>query len=148
MLQASIGISTTGLKVLKRLDLELYDEILRTGHVITSWKLSSARGWTLAEIPAGGENEMMVMIGREALWGILKRRVPEEVIQRQKVVDVRLGDTESDRGPQLVLKRASTEPVACDLAVFADGIWSVGRKAMFGSSDQNNDSYEYAPIYE
>ncbi|KAF2170010.1 hypothetical protein M409DRAFT_19623 [Zasmidium cellare ATCC 36951] len=139
---ASIGLSSTGLKVLKRLDPDLYDEVLQSGHVITSWKLSSSRGWTLAEIPAGGEDEMTVMIGRDAFWKILRKRVPDEAIQRRKVVDVELAHDAS--GSRLVFEEGSTERF--DLVVSADGIWSIGRRAFFGG--QGKQRYEYSPHYE
>ncbi|KAK4504148.1 hypothetical protein PRZ48_005064 [Zasmidium cellare] len=139
---ASIGLSSTGLKVLKRLDPDLYDEILQSGHVITSWKLSSARGWTLAEVPAGGEDEMTVMIGRDAFRRILRKRVPEEVTRQSKVFEVELtGDAYS---AELVFEDLSKEWF--DLIVFADGIWLVGRRAIFGG--QGKDEHEYSPHYE
>ncbi|KAI1432313.1 FAD/NAD(P)-binding domain-containing protein [Xylaria sp. CBS 124048] len=139
---ASIGLSPTGLHVLRRLDQDLYDEILKTGHMIRSWRMSNARGWTLGVSPAGGENEMMVMIGRGACCQILRRRVPDEAVLRRKVIDVRLANGAS--GPILVFQDQRTEE--CDLVIGCDGIWSRVRRAIFDARDRNE--YEFSPQYE
>ncbi|KAI8625246.1 FAD/NAD(P)-binding domain-containing protein [Xylariaceae sp. FL1651] len=139
---ASIGLSPTGLHVLQRLDHDLYDEILRTGHIIRSWRMSNARGWTLANSPAGGKDEMTVMIGREACCQILRKRVPDQVIVKRKVVDVKLAEGNSK--PALVFQDRTREEV--DLVIACDGIWSRARRAMFGAQDR--EEYEYSPHYE
>ncbi|KAI0426481.1 FAD/NAD(P)-binding domain-containing protein [Xylaria sp. FL1042] len=138
----SIGLSATGFHVLKRLDPGLYEEILKTGHIIRTWRLSNARGWTLATLPAGRENEMMVMIGREACCQIFRSRVPDEAIVRRKVIDVKLA--EGNNKPTLVFQDQKTEEF--DFVIACDGIWSRVRRAMFGGQDV--DQYEFAPRYE
>ncbi|KAI1351599.1 FAD/NAD(P)-binding domain-containing protein [Xylaria sp. FL0043] len=138
----SIGLSATGSHVLKRLDQELYDEILRTGHIIRTWRLSNARGWTLATLPAGGENEKMVMIGRETCCQIFRNRVPDEAIVRRKVIDVKLA--EGNNKPMLVFQDQKTE--GYDFVIACDGIWSRTRRAMFGGQD--GYPYDFAPRYE
>lgn len=40
---ASIGLSATELHVLKRLDTELHNAIVRTGHVIRTWRMLNAQ---------------------------------------------------------------------------------------------------------
>ncbi|RWA11802.1 hypothetical protein EKO27_g3301 [Xylaria grammica] len=139
---ASIGLSSTGLRVLKRLDIELHDEILRAGHVIRTWRMSSARGWTLANLPVGGDDERMVMIGREVCCQILRNRVPDEAVVRRKVIDVSLA--EGNNGPRLVFQDQTTEEV--DFVIVCDGIWSRARRAMFRAQDLNQ--YEFSPLYE
>ncbi|KAI8952816.1 FAD/NAD(P)-binding domain-containing protein [Xylaria longipes] len=139
---ASIGLSPTGLHVLERLDQGLYDEVLRTGHIIRSWRMSNARGWTLANSPAGGEDERMVMIGRDACCQILRKRVPDDAIVRRKVIDVKLA--EGNNKPRLVFQDQTTEEFGFVIA--CDGIWSQVRRAMFGSQDR--DQYEFSPKYE
>ncbi|KAI1123199.1 FAD/NAD(P)-binding domain-containing protein [Nemania abortiva] len=139
---ASIGISPTGLHVLKRLDEDLYDEVMRTGHIIRTWRVSNARGWTLVDVPAGGVNEIMVMIGREACCQIFRNRVPDEAIVRRKVTDVRLA--EGNNRPALVFQDQTTEEF--DFVIGCDGIWSRVRRAMFGA--QELDQYEFSPHYE
>lgn len=85
---------------------------------------------------------MTVMIGREAFWRILRKRVPDEAIRRRKVVDIKFASDED--GSSLVFADRSTERF--DLVVCADGIWSVGRRALFGG--QGKDSYKYSPHYQ
>ncbi|KAI1150090.1 FAD/NAD(P)-binding domain-containing protein [Nemania diffusa] len=139
---ASIGLSPTGLHVLKRLDQALYDEVLKTGHIIRTWRISNARGWTLVNESAGGDNEMMVMIGRDACCQILRNRVPDEAVVRRKVIDVRLA--EGNNRPALVFQDQTTEEF--DFVIGCDGVWSRARRAMFGAQDR--DQYEFSPQYE
>ncbi|KAJ2999194.1 hypothetical protein NUW58_g58 [Xylaria curta] len=139
---ASIGLSPTGLHVLKRLDQDLYNEVLSTGHIIRTWRMSNARGWTLANTAAGGENEMMVMVGRDACCRLLRNRVPNDVIIRRKIVDVKLA--EGNNRPALVFQDQTTEDF--DFVIACDGIWSCVRRAMFGGQGQNQ--YEFSPQYE
>ncbi|TGJ81602.1 hypothetical protein E0Z10_g7160 [Xylaria hypoxylon] len=138
----SIGLSPTGLHVLKRLDSELHDEVLRTGHIIRNWRVSNARGWTLVNSPAGGGDEMMVMIGRDACCQILRNRVPDDAVVGCKVIDVNLA--EGNNRPRLVFQDQATEEF--DFVIACDGIWSCVRQAMFGA--QNLDQYEFSPQYE
>ncbi|KAI0530314.1 FAD/NAD(P)-binding domain-containing protein [Xylaria digitata] len=139
---ASIGLSATGLHVLKRLDSGLHDEILRTGHIIRTWRMSNARGWTLGNVSVGEDEQSMVMIGRDACCQILRNRVPDEAIVRYKVIDVKLA--EGNNRPRLVFQDQSTEEF--DFVIACDGIWSRARRAMFGAQDL--DQYEFSPQYE
>lgn len=82
------------------------------------------------------------MIGREAFWKILRKRVPDRGIRLRKVVDVKIAM--DGGGSSLVFQDGSTE--GFDFVVSADGIWSVGRRALFGG--QGKDAYEYSPHYE
>ncbi|KAH8163431.1 hypothetical protein CIB48_g4816 [Xylaria polymorpha] len=139
---ASIGLSPTGLHVLKRLDPDLHDEVLRTGHIIRSWRMSNARGWTLANSPAGEDDESMVMIGRDACCQILRKKIPDEAIVRRKVIDVKLA--EGNNKPKLVFQDQTTEEI--DFVIACDGVWSRVRRAMFGAQDR--EQYEFSPNYE
>ncbi|KAI2637539.1 hypothetical protein GGS21DRAFT_511952, partial [Xylaria nigripes] len=142
LIGASIGLSPTGLHVLKRLHEDLYDEILRTGHVIWSWRMSNSRGWTLSMSSAGGKNEMMVIIGRDACCQILRKHVPDDVIQRRKVIDVKLA--EGGVRPRVTFHDQRNEEF--DLVIGCDGIWSRVRRAIFGAQDR--DEYAFSPQYE
>lgn len=138
---ASIGLSTNGLKVLQRLDERLFEEVKATGHVLTTCKISTARGWILADVPAGRNGEEILMIGREAFWQCLRKRVPERVIVRKKMAGVEIRDVSNS----LVFSGGSREEA--DLVVGADGIWSAVRRSMFDSSEGKGE-YEYSPHYE
>ena len=78
------------------------------------------------------------MIGRDAFWRTLRKRIPDGAIQRRKIVDIELVDDAF--GPMLVFEDQSTE--GFDLVVSADGIWSVGRRAIFGG--QGKEIYQYS----
>ena len=138
---ASIGLSPNGPKVLKRLDNDLHDEVMKIGHVLTTCKLSNARGWILGDVPAGPNNETMLMIGREDIWQCLRRRVSESVIVRKKLSKVEIGNLSNT----LVFSDGSTDEV--DLVDGADGIWSVVRRAIFDAGE-GKSQYKYSPHYE
>ena len=114
---ASIGLASNGLAVIKRLDEGLYDEAMKCGHILKTCKITNARGWTLADVPVGPDQTSMLMIGREAFWQILKRRVPEDVLVRKKVIKVEIG-----REVKALLFDDGAR-VEADLIVGADGIW-------------------------
>lgn len=83
-----LGFSPVGLRVLRRLDPQLEQEILAKGHWMGRWRMSNARGWVLGEtevVESGGG----VLIGREVFWQCLRRRVPDGVVLGgKKVVEV------------------------------------------------------------
>ncbi|KAI1179960.1 FAD/NAD(P)-binding domain-containing protein [Nemania sp. FL0916] len=137
-----IGLSTTGLHVLERLDQSLYDEVLGTGHIIRNWRMSNARGWTLANMGITSEGEKMVMIGRDACCQVLRNRVPDEAVVHRKVVDIKLA--EGSNKPALIFQDQTSEEF--DFVIGCDGIWSRTRQAIFGA--QGRDQYEFSPRYE
>lgn len=141
-LGAGLGLGLTGLKVLKRLDAGLHDEVYATGHAIQSWRLSNARGWTLANNAVGEEGES-VMIERNALVMSLEKRVPEAAVIRGRKL---IGVIQNINGSpvQLEFDDGTTEEV--DLVIGADGVWSRVRRAMF--EDRTTKIYDYAPHYE
>ena len=136
----ALGLSPNGLKVLRRLDDKLHNEVLMAGQECASWKLSTARGWTLAEVETETDGMKMVMISRDAFWRLLRRRVPEEVVVGKKVIEVRTDDTR----PRLVFSDGEEE--STDLVIGADGIWSTVRRAIFNAQDE--EAYQYSPQYE
>ena len=140
---ASIGLSVNGLKVLKRLDEDLLDEVMRTGHVITTCKISTARGWILANVPVGPNDEEMLMIGREDFWRCLKKRTPGSLIARKKLANIEIADSTSTS--MLLLSDSSN--VEADLVVGADGIWSVVRRTIFDGGEGSGE-YKYSPNFE
>ncbi|WPH00028.1 Hypothetical protein R9X50_00285100 [Acrodontium crateriforme] len=138
----ALGLAANGLGVLRRLDRVLLDEVMRTGHVTKIWRLANARGWTLSLIRMVGEDEG-VMLLREELWRVLRKRVPDEVVRRGKVVRIDL----KGEGARTRVRFEDGQDVEADLVVGADGIWSPTRKAMFEGQGPNGE-YQFAPHYE
>ena len=136
----ALGLSPNGLKVLRRLDDKLHNEVLMAGQECASWKLSTARGWTLAEVETETDGMKMVMISRDVFWRLLRRRVPEDVVVGKKVIEVRTDDAR----PRLVF--SDREEESTDLVIGADGIWSTVRRAIFHA--QGEQPYQYLPQYE
>jgi 2-polyprenyl-6-methoxyphenol hydroxylase-like FAD-dependent oxidoreductase len=141
----SLGLGRNGLSVLRRLDAELYEELRRAGNPVDEWRMSSARGWTLAfagKTDRPGANG--VIIWREQLWRVLRKRVPDDVVLGgKKVVRVeRDGEAGVSR-----LHFSDGNLVEADLVVGADGIWSAVRKAML-CKEGADAKYELEPHYE
>ncbi|KAK5125948.1 hypothetical protein LTR85_011303 [Meristemomyces frigidus] len=137
----SLGFAHNGLSVLCRLSSELHDEVLRTGRTVTSWRLSSARGWTLATVDTSGDGTQGLMIGRHSFWQCLRSRVPEDIVSYRKVTRVEVKPVGN------VIHFTDGESVEADLVVGGDGIWSVVRRAIFDTQAEIAE-YEYAPHYE
>ncbi|KAF2720748.1 FAD/NAD(P)-binding domain-containing protein [Polychaeton citri CBS 116435] len=134
---ACIGLAPNGLQVIKRLSRELYDEVVSSGHPITSWKLSTARGWVLADAVATDSRGLNgLMIGRHALWESFRRRVPDKVVQTRKVTSVQTSSVTS----MTVLDFVDGSSIEADIVIGADGIWSAVRKSIFDN--------QYPPRYE
>jgi len=135
----ALGLALNGLNVLRRLDQVLYEEIIKAGHHINSWKLSNARGWKLGEIPAKFEGESGIMIWRRDIWRCFRKRVVDSAFVRKKLVNVEVPQV----GPQIL--HFSDETCApADLVIGADGIWSVVRKAVL----EEPNASKFLPHYE
>jgi len=148
---AAIGISRNGLNVFRRLDDtgKLLNELIRRGHTVKSWEMSTARGWVLVDVNLAGmdtASEMAakstlprmeeddqfvphaVMIARQACWEILRDgAVVAGAVERRRVVNVVIGEGDSLN----VVKFADGTEEEADLVIGADGLKSVLRKAMF-----------------
>jgi 2-polyprenyl-6-methoxyphenol hydroxylase-like FAD-dependent oxidoreductase len=134
----ALGLSPIGLRVLRRLDAELEQEILRTGHWMGRWRLSNARGWFLGETQVA-ENGGGVLVGRAAFWQCLRRRVPDAaIVGHKKVVEVLPGDARQGSRCKIVFKDEGR--IEADLVAGCDGVWSMARTAVLGE--------EVKPIYQ
>ena len=140
-----LGIVGNGLKVLKRLDESLFHDVVRNGHPMHAFKMSNARGWTLATLPVKSRDEppmTCVMIARQALWNCLRVNVPDRAIVTKKVSAVVAAAGQQKN----VIKFADGSPdEECDLVVGADGLRSVVRKAIFSSSGDDNKTEDPFP---
>lgn len=136
---ASIGLASNGMRVLAHLDGRLVEEIRRTGHGVEQWRLSTARGWTLARMKTTGG--VHVMIGREDFWRCLRRRVPESVIRSGKVMNVVF----DGRSNKVLLDNGAS--IEAELVVGGDGVWSVVRRAIFDAEGHAGE-YQFSPKYE
>lgn len=136
---SAVGVSSNGLSVLRRLDQDLFDEVMAQGCPTSRWHITNSRGWTLASVPTPAG----VMIARHTLWSILHRRIPSGVILTRKVVDV-------------IPRKASRNTVSfadgtveeADLVLGADGLRSIVRTAMFREEMVLRGRDYITPVYE
>ena len=138
-----LGILGNGLNVLKRLDEDIFHDIVRNGHPLTNFKFSNSRGWTLLNQPLQTENGMTgVLVGRQAFWACIRDKVPDEAIVTKKVAAV-VANVGNRRN---VVQFVDGSPdVEADLIIGADGLRSIARKAVLGS-DEKVDFH--SPHYE
>ena len=138
-----LGLGPNGLNVLKRLNKNLFHDVVRSGHSISQWRMSCARGWELASVNIQTDEEppmKSVMIGRQTLWHCIREYVPDEVIVQQKITKV-----VAAAGQRPVISFADGSPdVECDVVLGCDGLRSIVRTAIF--SDLGED--KYPPNYE
>lgn len=138
-----IALGPNGLNVLKRLGENLFQDAVRSGHSITQWRMSCARGWELASIAIQTDEEPpmnSVMIGRQTLWHCIREYVPDEVIVQQKISKVMAAE-----GQRPVISFADGSPdLECDVVLGCDGLRSVVRRAIFSHLGAD----KYPPNYE
>ncbi|OJJ46302.1 hypothetical protein ASPZODRAFT_152483 [Penicilliopsis zonata CBS 506.65] len=141
-----IGLAPNGLNVLRRLDEDLFHDVVRSGYPYSRFKLKSSFGWTLQEIDArGGDADHpieSVSMSRHALWSCLKNRVPTDAFICKKVKWV----TVNPNGRHVVHFADDSPPEEADLVIGADGLKSVVKKALFCSDPSSEDPYP--PHYE
>lgn len=149
----AIGISPNGLKVLSRLDEDgsMLQEVFRRGNSIDKWRMSNARGWTLADISTGGNsanydpndtvgNPSVVMIARQHLWEVLRDEVlktPDAVVKK-RISSVQIGRNGSTNTVEF--EDGTTDQA--DLIVGADGLRSVVRRAMFETKEPHRSNHQ------
>jgi 2-polyprenyl-6-methoxyphenol hydroxylase-like FAD-dependent oxidoreductase len=138
----ALGLGQNGLNVLKRLDMDLFHDVVRAGHSIIKWRMSCARGWELASVGVQTEDDPpmnSVMIGRQTLWRCIREYVPDDAIIKQKISQV-----VATEGQRPVLSPADGRAdVECDLVLGCDGLRSIVRMAIFSDS-----TVGYPPHYE
>lgn len=135
-----LGLGPNGLNVLKRLNKDLFHDVVRSGHSISKWRMSCARGWELASVNIQTDEEppmKSVMIGRQTLWHCIREYVPDEVIVQQKITKVVAA---VGRCPVISFADGSPD-VEGDLVLGCDGLRSIVRTAIFSED-------EYPPKYE
>ena len=137
----SIALASSSVRLLKYIDVRLYEVFKARGYVSQTYRFKTARGHTLAVTSTGDKGfpkEYTISCPRYALWKCLLEVVGEDKITYQKIVNVELW------GKKPIVKFACGGEEAADLVVGADGVRSVVKKAIFG--EENED--KYAPIYE
>jgi 2-polyprenyl-6-methoxyphenol hydroxylase-like FAD-dependent oxidoreductase len=139
-----LGLGPNGLNVLKRLDKNLFRDVVREGHSITKWVMTCARGWTLTSIGIRSEDDPpmnSVMIGRQMFWHCIRQYVPDEVIVKKKISKVK--GVEGQR--PVVFFADGTPDEECDLVLGCDGLRSIVRAGIF---EDEPGKEKYPPHYE
>lgn len=179
---SAIGISKNGLSVVSRMedvpaslpgtehanDISMIDRMARRGHPVSSWTISTARGFNLAHVnlvpPSERETNdqqkeqqqqqkqqiwsaarspkyQSIMIARHAFWELLRDRVLAGTGDADTVHRRKVVDIVVGHETRLnVIKFEDGGEETADLVIGADGLRSILRKALFSKqSSQETD---------
>lgn len=141
-----LGIAPNGLNSVRRLDEELFHDIVRAGYPYSHQIMKSSSDWNLVRQPStsggsdGNPSVSSLSMSRHALWSCLRDRVPDEVLVQKRVTAVI-----ADADGRNILKFADGSPDAeADLVIGADGLKSTVKSALFPEADAD----PYPPHYE
>lgn len=135
-----LGLAPNALRNLKRLDPTLHAELVAAGYPIRRFEIRSAWGFRLGHLEAaeaGGEDgERTVMMLRQVVWQILKKRVPDGVIGwGRKATKLRRAEEFKGCAKTEVYFEDGSKEVA-DLVIGADGLRSCVREYIMGEGFQ------------
>lgn len=140
----ALGVAPNGLRVLRYLDEHLYTAIVNQGYPVSHFWIRNALGWNLSRFSAtdtGSPQLQTVLIARQALWNLLRDRVPDSALERRSVSRVICANDQRTR-----ISFADGSPdVEADLVVGADGVRSITKSAVLpvdGTTDEYNAVYE------
>ncbi|EEH19761.1 hypothetical protein PABG_02020 [Paracoccidioides brasiliensis Pb03] len=133
-----LGVGPNGLKVLERLDEELFHDVVRAGYPYCTMKFMNSYGCTLMRMSTRGGSDPeinSVSMSRYAIWRTLRRRIPGGIIVTKRVSEVVANAT----GRNLIKFEDGSADVEVDLVIGADGLKSATKRALFPGAGE--DSY-------
>lgn len=152
-----LGISPNGMRVLRDLDLDLYDRVVTQGFPAENFIFKGANGWTLGmqstsdrAARAQGLEEICVASSRHGLWHTLRQFVIEKhgkaAIEYRKVLEVTRDKSKSMRAQLRIIihsidEQGKRDVSSADLVIGADGVKSVVRRALFGEDKKCSPVY-------
>ncbi|KAK2759326.1 hypothetical protein FQN54_002804 [Arachnomyces sp. PD_36] len=138
-----LGVSPNGLSVLKRLDEDLFNDVVGSGYPYSHWTFKNSYGWNLARLFAGNNEDPpmnSVAMSRQAVWNCLRDRVPDGVIVNRRISEV----VPSAEGRSVVKFADGSPDEEADLVIGADGLKSIVRRGIFREEEED----PYPPHYE
>lgn len=130
-----LGLGPNALRNIRRFDPILHAELVAAGYPMRRFEIRSSWGFRVGNLVAaeereGGEGTVMML--RQVLWEVLKKRVPDAAFRwKDRVTQVRKLDT----GEMQVVLENGTEEIA-DLVIGADGLKSAVRNYITGDGFQ------------
>ena len=142
---AGLGIGPNGMRILRKLDLQLHGAVVAQGYPSTRIQFKNAHNQTLGSMPTEDKSqqdaEYMVMTSRQGFWDCLRDAVPDEAIHCDRAVE-RVTEVS---GSRYVLEFTDgSKSDEYDTVVGADGVKSSIKKAVLGDGAQD----EYPPKYK
>jgi 2-polyprenyl-6-methoxyphenol hydroxylase-like FAD-dependent oxidoreductase len=126
LIGGGLGVAPNGLRVLRALDPKIYEDVVRRGYSVDRFQFRNAQNSVLGSIPCGNRERWgagMLMCTRQAVWDVLRARVPDEVVLgNRKVKKVELEDG------RVIFENGESENA--DMVIGADGVWSVVRESI------------------
>lgn len=127
-----LGIAPNGLRVLKSLDEDLFQDTVNQAYPVSKFRFRSRQGWSLAHFPtvdAGEPPLPTILTSRQGIWDCLRDRVLDKDIVCKSVAEVIPGN--DLQRPRVLFVDGSPDEEA-DLIVGADGVRSVVKKVVTG----------------
>ncbi|KAK9775140.1 putative FAD/NAD(P)-binding domain-containing protein [Seiridium cardinale] len=137
----SIALVPNTIRLLKYIDIGLYEIFKSRGYANKAYTFKTARGHVISVASTadqGSPPEYTVSCPRYGLWECFHEVVGESNIRYRKVVEV---DLERKRP---IVRFADGEEEDADLVIGADGVRSVVKRAIFGEEDEK----QFGPRYE
>ncbi|KAK2797329.1 hypothetical protein FQN50_009224 [Emmonsiellopsis sp. PD_5] len=130
-----LGVGPNGLKILERLDEELFHDVVRAGYPYGTMKFMNSYGYTLMHMSTRGAEPAInsVSMSRHAIWNCLRSRVPDEILVNKRVVEV----VASADGRNIIKFADGSPDVEADLVIGADGLKSRTKMALFPESNED-----------
>ncbi|OJD16510.1 hypothetical protein AJ78_03323 [Emergomyces pasteurianus Ep9510] len=125
-----LGVGPNGLNVLRRLDEELFHDVVRAGYPYATMKFMNSYGSTLMRMSSRGGSKPeinSVSMSRHAIWRTLRSRIPDEALVTKRVVEV----VANANGRNIIKFADGSADVEADLVIGADGLKSVTKRALF-----------------
>ncbi|CAG8295554.1 unnamed protein product [Penicillium salamii] len=143
-----LGVAPNGLRVLKRLDEELLQDVSRVGYVTNTSNMKTKNSWPLFSMSSScSDNDTenprtlhTVATSRHAFWRALCARVPPKHIVKKRICKIQTDPC----GRNTIYFADGTLSVDADLVIGADGVKSTTKRALFPEAGAD----PYPPHYE
>ncbi|WYZ41189.1 hypothetical protein EsH8_V_000084 [Colletotrichum jinshuiense] len=136
-----IGISANGMRVLHNLDPAVHAAILKRGYGYETVRLRSSTGQDLSvERRSQREDDVTVIMARQAAWRTLREAIPDDHVVIRKVAKVTKRGQLGNSTP--VISFVDGGSADFDLVIGADGVHSTVRKQFF-----SDHSLDYSAVF-
>lgn len=147
----ALGVQPNGMRIIRELGEEVYDEVKKNGFAAKNFVFKSSRGWRLNSAWAGdkrgskgfppGEEEFCLSVSRQGVRDSIFKAVGTEHIVYKKVVKVKKAVPAEGKRASVVFEDGTEDEA--DLVIGADGVRSEVLRGIFNDEELVKPRYEY-----